>query len=303
MNISIIIVNYNTLQLTKDCINSVFEKTSGVNFEVILVDNASSDGSKEYFARDKRIKYYYLSENIGFGKANNYGIKKSCGKYIFCLNNDTLLINNAVKLFFDYCEEKYSNNIPIGAVGCMLENPEGGIIHSYGKFPSMIRNLISRIISPIYTLFGKRYKKWGQESINTYEQRVDYVTGADMFVRRDLLNYYGLFDPDFFMYFEETELQFRLTKAGYPSMILSSPRILHLEGASIKNKLTGNTQIKIRLTNKLKFNQESEFIYMRKTHSRMSYYLYRILFFSLRIPFLLLLRKNERKIYFNILIK
>ena len=300
MDVSLIIVNYNTLQLTKDCINSVFEKTLGITFEIILVDNASLDGSKEFFKTDQRIKYYYLSENIGFGKANNFGIEKATGKYIFCLNNDTLLINNAIKLFFDYFEDKQNKNIPIGAVGCMLENKEGQFIHSYGSFPSIRKIILNRIIHPLYSIIlGQSYKR--QEQIRTSEQFVGYVTGADMFVNRELLNKYGAFDPDFFMYFEETELQFRLTKAGYKSMIISGPRIIHLEGASVKSRAYNSTQG--RLTNKLIYNQQSEFIYMKKTHSHFSYYLYRILFFIIRIPFLLSLNKKERRTYFKILTK
>lgn len=303
MDVSIIIVNFNTLHLTKNCIETIFKKTTEVSFEVILVDNASSDGSKEFFETDKRIKYFYLTENIGFGKANNYGIERAIGKYIFCLNNDTLLINNAVKLFFDYCEGKSNNNIHIGAVGCMLENADGEIIHSYGRFPSMKRILADRLISPMYTIMGKRYNKFNQKAINDYDLNVDYVTGADMFVNRELLKKLGAFDSDFFMYFEETELQNRLTKAGYPSMVISTPRIIHLEGASVNREVPPNHSMKKHLTNKLVYNQQSEFIYMRKTHPFLAYILYRFFFFIIRIPFLLLLSRSERRIYFNILIK
>ena len=107
MDVSVIIVNYNTLGLTSDCIESIIAQTSTVEYEIILVDNASTDGSKEVFAQDKRIKYIYSDRNLGFGRANNLGIREAKGRYLFFLNSDTILLNNAVKLFFDYCG-KYS---------------------------------------------------------------------------------------------------------------------------------------------------------------------------------------------------
>ena len=104
MNVSIVIVNYNTLKLTKACIDSVIEKTSGLEYEIILVDNASSDGSSDVFKNDERIIFIEASDNIGFGKANNLGVKHAKGDYLFFLNSDTLLLNNAVDELWKFCE-------------------------------------------------------------------------------------------------------------------------------------------------------------------------------------------------------
>ena len=104
MDVSIIIITYNTLRMTSDCLESIFEKTQDIKYEVILVDNASTDGSKEFFEKDSRIRYIYLKDNIGFGKANNAGYLHAKGKYVFLLNSDTILINNAVKEFFAFAE-------------------------------------------------------------------------------------------------------------------------------------------------------------------------------------------------------
>ena len=100
MDVSIIIVNYNTKDLTKKCIESVIKYTTNILYEIILVDNASMDGSKELFEKDIRIKYIYNSTKDGFGKANNLGLKYSSGKYVFLLNSDTILMNNAVYQFY-----------------------------------------------------------------------------------------------------------------------------------------------------------------------------------------------------------
>ncbi len=131
--VSIIIVNYNTCKMTAECIDSIFEKTEGVDFEVILVDNASKDGSKEHFEKDTRIRYVYNIENMGFGRANNVGMKLAKGKYLFLLNSDTLLINNAVKQFHDYAESYEKKAF----YGCWLKNEEGKRIHSCARIPSI----------------------------------------------------------------------------------------------------------------------------------------------------------------------
>ena len=104
MDVSVIIVNYNTLELTKNTIESVFEKTIEVSYEIILVDNASTDGSVEFFENNYKDKIILIknNENLGFGRANNKGIEIAKGKYIFLLNSDTLLINNAIKILFDF---------------------------------------------------------------------------------------------------------------------------------------------------------------------------------------------------------
>ena len=98
MDVSIIIVNYNTKNLTLQCIDSIYEKTIGVSFEIIIVDNNSTDGSQELLSQDNRIVFVEAGENLGFGKANNLGVEKSNGKFIFFLNSDTILVNNAINI-------------------------------------------------------------------------------------------------------------------------------------------------------------------------------------------------------------
>ena len=116
MDVSIIIVNYNTKDLLCQCVDSIYDKTSNVEFEIIVVDNDSSDGSKELFIKDKRIRFIEAGGYLGFGKANNLGVDAAKGKYVFFLNSDTILMNNAVKLFYDYCESHEKDRL--GAVGC-----------------------------------------------------------------------------------------------------------------------------------------------------------------------------------------
>lgn len=221
MDVSVIIVNYNTRSITKQCIDSIVEKTHGINYEIILVDNASSDGSKEFFERDDRITYIYSERNGGFGYGNNLGMKVAKGMYLFLLNSDTLLLNNAIKEFYDYAR----SHQPKTVYGCYLEGLDGSYRMSYFAFPSftitdfMLRRLhIREIPKPDYK-----------------DKMVDAITGADLFFPREVISDAGMFDENIFLYGEEGEWQYRMKQAGYSRMVISSPKIVHLEGESSKH--------------------------------------------------------------------
>lgn len=275
MDISIIIVNYNTKQVTQNCLDSIFEKTEGVSYEIILVDNASTDGSKEHFSQESNIKYVYLNKNLGFGKANNIGYKYAKGKYIFLLNSDTLLISNAILLFYRFMEE---HDKSIACLGCELINLEGNKVVSYGEFPSMSLILKQRLSHFIpknkrrcYGYNGPYKRKVGNNSFY-----VDYVTGADLFIRKEVIEQCGFFDPDFFLYYEETEMQYRYRAHGYYSCILQQQNIVHLEGESGNRKKSHLERARKQM--------DSFFKYMRKTHSTSYYCVFRLLFFVISLP-------------------
>lgn len=217
-DVSVIIVTYNTFTLTSDCIKSIIHNTKDISFEIILVDNASTDGSRDIFENDNRIKYIYNDINSGFGTANNIGFKSAAGKYIFLLNSDTLLLNNAIKIFYDKMEILPKN---VACCGAWLMDSEKNIIHSGDYFPKWYQSF-----------FGN--KKELNYSDSTKDLSVDYVTGADLFIRRSAIEKYGLFDENIFLYYEETDLQERYHQHGLQSMIINGPQIVHLEGKSSK---------------------------------------------------------------------
>ena len=283
MDVSIIIVNYNTKALTQGCINSIFEKTEDVSIEVILVDNDSTDGSVELFSADSRIIFLPLNENVGFGKANNAGLKRASGKYIFFLNSDTYLLNNAINEFFVFAEKHQKNNI--GGIGCRLLKSDMSYCHSYAEFHSFWVELWKPIVLPISRVFGKTYQYLDKPEHNEHVFQVGYVTGADLFVSREVIDRFGAFDPDFFMYYEESEMQHRWTKSGYGSMIVSAPRIVHLEGASY-----GENHVVERNVKKDLQVMRSLLLYMRKTLNSPIYLLFRLLLFLVNLPFLVLSR-------------
>lgn len=266
MDVSIIIVNYNTKEITHQCIVSILKHTKKINYEIILVDNASSDGSKLFFKSVRGIKFIESNYNLGFGKANNLGFSYSSGKYIFLLNSDTILLNNAVKKFYDAMEQEPLN---VSCLGSKLLSQDGvSENNSYGVFPSITSLLAS--LSIIYFPFLK--KKTPIISEDTFE--VDYIIGADIFIRRSVILKLGLFDPDFFMYFEESYMQLKYYRAGYISKIISSPSIIHLEnGSDIKN----NKQYSF---SSRKFYFESMFIFFKKRYPLLKYVLTRIIAFG-----------------------
>ena len=225
MDVSIVLVNYNTRKLLADCLESIYRFTSDVTFEVIVVDNASSDGSEEYICkRYPGVNWVNSGENLGFGRANNLGASRAKGKYLFFLNTDTLLLNNAVAEFLAYAQAYEAAGV--GALGCWLLDTNRKPTASYGFFPNA-KNEIKYLLGkyPLPTV-----------QMASTERLVDYVTGADLFVNKELFGRMGGFDPHIFMYYEETDLQYRMALAGWKRMIIPSPQIVHLEGGSFKDK-------------------------------------------------------------------
>lgn len=239
MDVSIIIVNYNTKELTKNCLASIFKQTQNINFEVIVSDNNSTDGSIEMIRKDfPQVILVDNKENLGFGRANNRGLKVAKGKYVFYLNSDTILLNNAVKLFFDYFEMN-GEKLNIGALGCNLQDSNGNIIHSFGKIKSL-RKKTGELLHCFLGINKDTLKyfftrKLGTFSINHKAKftigEVPYITGADLFVKNDEFAYY---DERYFMYNEEVDLQLKLHKNELKSLLISGPEIIHLEGGSTK---------------------------------------------------------------------
>ncbi len=279
-NVSIIIVNYNTLQMTQECIESVFAHTKGVSFEVILVDNASTDGSREVFACDERIKYLYNTENIGFGKANNTGFELASGEYVLLLNSDTLLLNDAVTHFYQFVQKSSDN---IACIGTILKDKHLQPHHSYGRFPTYGNTIAEWIIHPICHKLRipfqlKKYDYHIENKSHIYNE-VEYITGAALFIKRSIAEQYGLFCPDYFMYYEETDMQYRYRQHGLLSVVIDTPQIIHfMEGSAGQERRIAKKKLPLK----------SLFLYFRKHRDKVSYKLFTYFFLSLYIPQILI---------------
>lgn len=234
MDVSIIMINYNTFELTKAAIESIFSYTKGLNYEIILIDNASPDGSgeklREIFA--DRIKYIGNSENLGTSKAFNQGLIISEGKYILWLNTDILLFDNFIKKLYDFMEE----NEDCGVCGGNLLNAEKKPSHSYRKKILSVKTLKQDMCITRWVL-RKVFKRIISDNYNYSKKpkEVGYITGADMFVRKAVFDEIGGLDEDIFMYCEETEFQFRVKqRTKYKIMSVPWAKMIHLEGRSFE---------------------------------------------------------------------
>jgi hypothetical protein len=255
MDVSIIIVNYKTPQLCIDCINSVFEKTQGIDYEIIVVDNDSQDNSiqilSDYFG--DKIKLIDAKANLGFGKANNLGAKYAIGEYLFLLNSDTILRNNAIKILFDFI----SADKKIGIVGGNLFDANGKPAHSFMIKQIDLNGL--RITSFFSAMRHKLFRVISNKEFNDTTMPIaldGYITGADLLISRSVFEEVGGFDKDFFMYFEESELTCRVHKFGYKVYSVPQAEITHLEGAS-----TGRSSFSAR---RQRMYDESAIKYFRK---------------------------------------
>lgn len=259
VTVSIIIVNYKTKDLVMNAINSIYKYTQDILFEIIVVDNNSKDGIGELLTKQyPYIKFIQNPQNSGFGSANNIAIRQALGKYIFLLNPDTLLLNNAIKYFYDYYEMNKDKRI--GCLGGFLEDTEGNTIHSYGNFLNYWYDVAYIAGYNLKKLFNLKRTKFIRQTYQKFDNpiEVDYITGADLFIPRDVINDIGLFDKEFFMYSEETDLEYRMMKKGYKRIVIPEPRIIHLEGQSFS--LSNNRRIMMNVS-KFKYVKKHKTIF------------------------------------------
>ena len=232
--VSIIIVNYNTAQLTVDCINSIREKTQGLTYEIIVVDNASEDKSSQIIRSTfKDITFIENRSNIGFGAANNMGAELATGKYLLMLNPDTIFINNALKVMYEFMEKPENRNIAV--CGGMLIDGNGLPTVSFGDFPSPQKMILYSL--PFANKIFRRSELKRLENSSSNFSVVDFVTGANFFIRRDIFKEEGGFDEKFLAYYEDTDLCKRLSLRGYKSAIVREAKIIHLCGKSVTNSI------------------------------------------------------------------
>lgn len=266
-DVSVIIINYNTSKLTIECIESIRKYTQGISYEIVVVDNDSQhDDQRHLLKQDKDIIYIQSKENLGFGRANNLGLLKAEGEYILFLNSDTLLKNNALKIMVDFARA-YEGNL--GGLGAILTNRVGERIHSYGSLLKMSNDWNDLVLNPLKKalhLYKEPIIQWPSKYM-----KVGYVTGADLLVKRCVLDTCGGFSPSFFMYCEETEMQHRFKDNGYDNILMNGPEIIHLEGECSKR---AGMSLFLRSTLR---QQRSQYIYFKLTEPRWKYYVYRII--------------------------
>jgi len=234
MQLSIIIPSFNTKSLLKKCLASVFKETSKVKFEVIVVDNASSDGSAEMVRKEfPKVKLIELDDNCGYGKANNLGVEQAKGDWLLLLNSDTKVIDGGIdRTFRVISQKKFPVDAPV--IGGKLVYPDYSFQQSVGYFPTLCRVIAMMLFLDDLPVLGQLFKPYQVSRPGFYrtEHEVDWVTGAFLLIKRKLFNSVGGFDDNYFMYGEEVDLCYRLKKKGARIFYTPETEVVHLKGGS-----------------------------------------------------------------------
>jgi len=235
MDLSIIIVNWKVKDLLKKCLQSIFEQTKNISFEVFVVDNASSDGSVE-MVREKfpQVDLIASSENLGFAKGNNLAIKKSRGRYILLLNPDTEILDNALEKMVRFMDA----HLDCGISGCNLLNPDLSLQPSVRAFPNLASQAfillkIHHLLPHTKTIYKYLVQNFDYEKM----QEVDQVMGAFMMIRREVIEKIGMLDEKFWIWFEEVDFCKRAKSASFKILYTPKAKIIHYFGQSFKQAM------------------------------------------------------------------
>lgn len=232
VDLTISIVNWNTLEELRECLASVFSQDTSISFEVIVVDNGSSDGSAEVIRTEfaDRVILIANQDNRGFGAAHNEAIMQSAGRYVFLMNPDSHVVSkDALKRMVEYMDA----NEDIGILGPRIVNPDGTLQFSARRFPPMFAGVFR------HTFLGKlfprnRFVRGYLMSDESHDRimDVDWVSGCAMLARRKTLDEIGLFDERFFMYCEDVDLCKRAHDGGWRVVYYPEVEVSHRIGAA-----------------------------------------------------------------------
>jgi N-acetylglucosaminyl-diphospho-decaprenol L-rhamnosyltransferase len=259
-DLSIIIVSWNTCDLTRNCLASVYAYPPKCEFEVCVVDNASADGSaamiRESFPQARLIEN---DENVGFARANNQAIRQTTAHYVLLLNSDTRAHPGALEALVTFMNE----HPEAGAAGAHILNPDGTLQMSCYPAPTVSRELWRLLHLDTLRPYGEyRMADWSTE----HPQEIDSALGAGLILRRKALDGVGLLDENYFMYSEEIDLCYRLKKSGWHIYWVPQARIIHYGGQSTRQAAVA---MFLRL-------YQGKIIYIRKHYGRLKAILYKL---------------------------
>lgn len=254
--LTIIIVNYNTQHLLSRCLATVADNLKQINGKVVIVDNCSKDDSVDYIRqRFNDIQLITNDKNIGFGRANNQAIVEIEGEYVLLLNTDAFLSTNTILDTVNHMDA----NPNIGILGVKLTGEDGELQPSCRYFPTilnifLIKTGLNQLLPKVQLVDDKNWDA-------TKTQECDWVPGCYYLVRKSVIDQLGLFDPRYFMYYEEVDHCLRAKNAGWKVMYYADTAVIHLGGESAKSEgnLTSGKQLNALQT-------ESELLFFRKNH-------------------------------------
>jgi hypothetical protein len=254
IDVSVVIVSWNTRDILRGCLRSIFEQTREVSLEVFVVDNNSHDGSAEMVRTEfPAVRLIANAQNRGFAAGCNQGLREAAGRYALLLNPDTVVLDDAISRCVQYADV----HTDVGVVGCQVLEDEHRIQPTGFSFPGPLNMFLglsglSRIF-PRSRLFGRpQLSWWARDS----EQDVDVVAGMFMLVRREAIAQVGLMDEAYFVYAEEADWCYRFAQAGWRRVFTPCARIIHLDGGD-----KSTSQISVKMFVQM---QKSLLIYQRK---------------------------------------
>lgn len=220
--ISVIIINYNTPAMTEHAISRFIDRADGFNYEIILIDNNSSEKITGAVLKNEQIKFIQNTENVGFAKAVNQGIKIASGDYILLLNSDALVKKDTVKNMLAYLK----NNNRVGVIGPKFIYPSGQNQVSSGKFPNLWReffrlSMLHRILP--FSAYNKNFK---------IIKSLDWVSGGCLLIKREVIKQIGGFDENYFFSAEDMDFCLRAKKRGWQVIYYPLAGIVHYYGFS-----------------------------------------------------------------------
>lgn len=239
MDLSVIIVNWNVKNLLRQCILSLYQAQAGLKLEIIVVDSASHDGSAEMVqAEFPQVRLIASKENLGYAKGNNLGTVLAQGRYIFLLNPDTVVAPTALVTMVTYLDTQTE----VGALGPQLMWPDGTIQSSRRRFPTLGSLFMESTLLGQWFPHNRYAQNYHMAAISPdHPQRVDWVVGAALLIRRDTWQQVGFIDQHFFMYFEETDWCYRCGQHGWAIHYLPHAQITHYEGKSSEQGVAART--------------------------------------------------------------
>lgn len=266
-DVSVIIVNWNTKRHLLQCVNSLISSQSNCAQEIIVVDNASCDGSVGAIAgKFPEVKLIKNKENLGFSRANNIGIRASTGRYLCLINSDVVVLNGCIEKLMEFMDK----NLSLGIAGPRILNPDRTLQISCRHFPSIWNNLCQSLglnyLFPKSALFSEPFMKyWAHDA----ERGVDVLSGCFWMVRRKAIDEVGLLDEDFFIYGEDMDWCKRFHEAAWDVVFYPEAEAIHFGGASSSNS-------------PIRFNvemQKADLQYWRKHHGKSGELIYWMIIF------------------------
>jgi hypothetical protein len=242
-SLSFILVNWNCLAFTEQCIAAIYDTVTDVDYEVIVVDNASGDRPCQSLAdRFPSVRLILSQENLGFGGANNLAARVASGQFLFFLNPDTILLQDGAKRAYQILESRPD----AGIVGCRFLNSDGSLqLSSVQAFPSVSNQLLA----------NRRLQQWwpstqGKAALyvktSNAVSAVDVVSGAGLLIRKQIFDDVGGFSKEYFMYAEEVDLCYKVHRAGFKVLHCGAAQVIHFGGQSTKQCGEGYADLAMR---------------------------------------------------------